>query len=189
MSAAGAVASAIGSKKANDKQQAALNNSRAASNAFYDSEIYQDPTKRSDNQAYLKLLDKKLKRVNEIAEAKNKIMGGTHEQTLAQHQNTVDAYSDAITNMVSNTSQRRDNLMKEKRQAIVGYDQQQAGLDAAKMQNWANLANNAAQLGADAIKGFSGGLGGGSGEAGSTDSGESGKNESSNSGNSGGSEE
>ncbi len=166
LSAAGAAASAIGSKKANDKQQAALNNARAASNAFYDSEIYQDPTKRSDNQAYLKLLDKKLKRTNEIAEAKNKIMGGTHEQTLATHQKTADAYSDAITNMVSNTSQRRDNLLKEKRAAITNYDQQQAGIDAAQMQNWANLANNAAQLGASAISGFSGG---GEGKAGSSD--------------------
>lgn len=155
-SAAGAVASAIGSKRANDKQQAALNNSRAQSNAFYDSELFQDPTKRSDNQAYLKLLDKKLKRSNEIAEAKNKIMGGTHEQTLAQHQQSADAYGDAVTQMVANTSQRRDNLLKEKRAAQVGYDQQQAGIDAANAQNWANLAGNAAKLGASAIQGFSG---------------------------------
>ncbi len=156
LSAAGAVASAIGSKKANDKQQAALDNQRAQSNAFYDSEIYQDPTQRSDNQAYLKLLDKKLKRANEIAEAKNTIMGGTHEQVLAQQQQTADAYSDAITNMVANTSQRRDALLKEKRAAQVGYDQQQAGIDAARAENWGKLASNAAQLGASAVQGFSG---------------------------------
>ena len=156
LSAAGAVASAVGSKKANDKQQAALDNQRAQSNAFYDSEIYQDPTQRSDNQAYLKLLDKKLKKANEIAEAKNTIMGGTHEQVLAQHQQSADAYSDAITQMVANTSQRRDSLMKEKRAAQVDYDQQQAGIDAARAQNWANLASNAANIGASAVAGFSG---------------------------------
>lgn len=156
LSAAGAVASAVGSKKANDKQQAALDNQRAQSNAFYDSEIYQDPTQRSDNQAYLKLLDKKLKKANEIAEAKNTIMGGTHEQVLAQHQQSADAYSDAITQMVANTSQRRDSLMKEKRAAQIGYDQQQADIDAARAQNWANLASDAANLGVSAVEGFSG---------------------------------
>lgn len=155
-SAAGAIASAVGSKKANDKQQAALDNARAQSNAFYDSELFQDPTKRSDNQAYLKLLDKKLNRANEIADSKNKILGGTHEQTLAQHQQSADAYSDAVTQMVANTSQRRDSLLKDKRAAQVGYDQQQAGIDAARAQNWANLASNAAKLGASAIQGFSG---------------------------------
>lgn len=159
VAAAGAIASAVGSKKANDKRQAALNENKAYSNALYDSEIYQDPTKRSDNQAYLKLLDKKMKRANEVASSKNKILGGTHEQTLAQNQTAADAYSNAITDMASKTSQRRDMLLQQRRQEQRGYEQQQLDIDTARIQNWANLANNAAQIGASAISSFDGGGG------------------------------
>ena len=117
LSGAGAVASAIGSSKANKLRQQELDKQRQRANAFYDTELFQDPTQRSDNQAYLKLLDEKMKKANEIYSAKNKITGGTREQSLAQQENMTNAYADVLTNMASTTSQRRDALLQQKRKA------------------------------------------------------------------------
>ena len=156
LSGAGAVASAIGSSKANKLRQQELDKQRQRANAFYDTELFQDPTQRSDNQAYLKLLDEKMKKANEIYSAKNKITGGTREQSLAQQENMTNAYADVLTNMASTTSQRRDALLQQKRKAEEFYDNQQVGINQAQQQNWANLAKNAAELGAAGIKAFDG---------------------------------
>jgi hypothetical protein len=156
LSGAGAVASAIGSAKGNKLRQQELDKQRQRANAFYDTELFQDPTQRSDNQAYLKLLDEKMKKANEIYSAKNKITGGTREQSLAQQENMTNAYADVLTNMASTTSQRRDALLQQKRKAEEFYDNQQVGINQAQQQNWANLAKNAAELGAAGIKAFDG---------------------------------
>jgi len=156
LSGAGAVASAIGSAKGNKLRQQELDKQRQRSNAFYDTELFQDPTQRSDNQAYLKLLDEKLKKANEIYSAKNKITGGTREQSLAQQENMTNAYADVLTDMASTTSQRRDALLQQKRKAEEFYDNQQVGINQAQQQNWANLAQNAVELGAAGIKAFDG---------------------------------
>ena len=156
LSGAGAVASAIGSSKANKQRQQELDKQRQRANAFYDTELFQDPTQRSDNQAYLKLMDEKMKKANEIYSAKNKITGGTREQELAQQENMTNAYADVLTNMASTTSQRRDALLQQKRKSEEFYDNQQVGINQAQQQNWANLANNAVELGAAGIKAFDG---------------------------------
>ena len=83
VSLAGAAASGIGSIIANQKRQKAITQEQAKSDSLYNRELYQDPTRRSDNAAYLNQLDKKLKRANEIATNKGKITGATHEQALA----------------------------------------------------------------------------------------------------------
>ena len=77
VSLAGAAASGIGSIIANQKRQKAITQEQAKSDSLYNRELYQDPTRRSDNAAYLNQLDKKLKRANEIAANKGKITGAT----------------------------------------------------------------------------------------------------------------
>ena len=154
LSGAGAIASAIGSSKANKQRQQELDKQRQRANAFYDTELFQDPTQRSDNQAYLKLMDEKMKKANEIYSAKNKITGGTREQELAQQENMTNAYADVLTNMASTTSQRRDALLQQKRKSEEFYDNQQVGINQAQQQNWANLANNAVELGAAGVDAF-----------------------------------
>ena len=157
LSGAGAIASAIGSSKANKQRQQELDKQRQRANAFYDTELFQDPTQRSDNQAYLKLMDEKMKKANEIYSAKNKITGGTREQELAQQENMTNAYADVLTNMASTTSQRRDALLQQKRKSEEFYDNQQVGINQAQQQNWANLARNAVELGAAGVNAFGGG--------------------------------
>jgi len=47
-------------------------------------------------------------------------------------------------------------LLQQKRKAEEFYDNQQVGINQAQQQNWANLAKNAAELGAAGIKAFDG---------------------------------
>ena len=153
VSLAGAAASGIGSIIANQKRQKAITQEQAKSESLYNRELYQDPTRRSDNAAYLNQLDKKLKRANEIATSKGKITGATHEQALAQNEIGANAYGDAVSKMGFLTSQRRDSLLSRKEAADRGFATDRAGLAADRAQAWGNLAGNAA-LGGAAISGL-----------------------------------
>lgn len=155
-SAAGAIAGGIGSAMANRRRQRQLESERAKAGAFYLNELYQDPTRRSDNAEYLRLLEKKLDRANEIARNRGKILGATHEQELARHQAAADAYADAIGNMSSRTAQRRDMYALRHRAEDNVWDNKQELINASEAENWGNLANNAVKLGESAIYGFSG---------------------------------
>lgn len=156
----GTAASGILSGVANKKQQANLEKQRQEANNYYQqqddkllAELAQDPTKRSENVALLNQLDSKLKRLNEIDAAKAKITGATHEHQMAMRQKNADAYSNAISDMVRNASARRD-LIQNQRQALSdkrfaqqqGFDTQQTNINKDRMQNYANLAQNAFQL-------------------------------------------
>lgn len=154
VSLTGAAASGIGSIIANKKRERATATEQAKSDSLYNRELYQDPTKRSDNAAYLSQLDKKLKRANEISASKGKITGATHEQSLAQNEIGANAYSDAVSKMGALTSQRRDSLLASKQAADSGFAKDRAGLAADKAQAWGTLAGNAAQLGAASVSGL-----------------------------------
>ena len=154
VSLAGAAASGIGSIIANQKRQKAITQEQAKSDSLYNRELYQDPTRRSDNAAYLNQLDKKLKRANEIATNKGKITGATHEQALAQNEIGANAYGDAVSKMGALTSQRRDSLLSRKEAADRGFATDRANLASDRAQAWGNLAGNAASLGGAAISGL-----------------------------------
>ena len=154
VSLAGAAASGIGSVIANKKREKAIASEQSKSDALYNRELYQDPTKRSDNAAYLNQLDKKLKRANEISAAKGKITGATHEQAIAQNEIGANAYGDAISKMGALTSQRRDSLLSSKEVADNKFATDRSNLTADKAQAWGNLAGNAAKLGSASISGL-----------------------------------
>ena len=154
VSLAGAAASGIGSVIANKKRDKAITTEQAKSDSLYNRELYQDPTRRSDNAAYLNQLDKKLKRANEIATNKGKITGATHEQALAQNEIGANAYSDAVSKMGALTSQRRDSLVARQEAANKGFATDRANLAADQAQAWGTLAGNAAKLGSASISGM-----------------------------------
>jgi hypothetical protein len=155
-SLAGTVASGVGSYMANKKRQEAIDAQEAEANQYYLKEMFQDPTKRADNAAYLAQLDRRLKKQNEVAKATQKITGGTQEQAVATQEATANAYADAISKLGAISSQRRDTLNNQWRREQRGYDAIRNEMQAQQMQNWGNLANNAAQLGSAALQ--SGGI-------------------------------
>lgn len=155
-SLAGTVASGVGSYMANKKRQEAIDAQEAEANQYYLKEMFQDPTKRADNAAYLAQLDRRLKKQNEMAKATQKITGGTQEQAIATQEATANAYSDAISKLGAILSQRRDTLNHQLRKEQQGYDAMRNEMAAQQMQNWGNLANNAMQLGSASLQ--SGGI-------------------------------
>lgn len=155
-SLAGTVASGVGSYMANKKRQEAIDSQEAEANQYYMREMFQDPTKRADNAAFLAQLDRRLKKQNEVAKATQKITGGTQEQAIATQEATANAYADAISKLSAISSQRRDTLNNQWRKEQQGYDTMRNDLQAQQMQNWGVLANNAAQLGSAALQ--SGGI-------------------------------
>lgn len=155
-SLAGTVASGVGSYMANKKRQEAIDAQEAEANQYYLKEMFQDPTKRADNAAYLAQLDRRLKKQNEVAKATSKITGGTQEQTVATQEATANAYADAVSKLGAISSQRRDTLNNQWRREQRRYDAMRNEMQAQQMQNWGVLANNAAQLGSAALQ--SGGI-------------------------------
>lgn len=154
ISTLGTVASGIGSAVGNNRQQQQLNNEKARQEAWYNTEMYQDPLKRSDNAAMLRLVEDRIKEQERTDAARQKVLGGTTEARLANRDSNNKAYAGVVSNMASLASKRMDSLSAQKNQAMSNMAQQQMNLDAAKMQNWANLADNAAKLGSAALSGI-----------------------------------
>lgn len=154
LSALGTAASGIGSAVGNNRQQQQLNNEKARQEAWYNTEMYQDPLKRSDNAAMLRLIEDRIKEQERTDAARQKVLGGTTEARLANRDSNNKAYAGVVSNMASLASKRMDSLSAQKNQAMSNMAQQQMNLDAAKMQNWANLADNAAKLGSAALSGI-----------------------------------
>ena len=152
--ALGTVASGIGSAIVNAKRQRALANQRTREGAWYDKQMYEDPTKRSDNAALLSLLDQKLKKYNKTQEQKGVITNTTPEANLAAREASAQTYGNAISGMMSRQSARYDMLAAQKRAAEDQAFQSQDALDAARLETWKNLASNATKLADAAVGGF-----------------------------------
>ena len=154
LSALGTAASGIGSAVGNKKQQQQLSQEKARQEAWYNTEMYQDPLKRSDNAAMLRLIEDRIKEQERTDASRQKVLGGTTEARLANRDSNNKAYAGVVSNMASLASKRMDSLSAQKNQAMSNMARQQMNLDAAKMQNWANLADNAAKLGSAALSGI-----------------------------------
>ena len=148
------LASGVGSTIANKKAEKAMLKENDRQNAWYNKQIYQDPLERSENVHLLKMLDAKLKNNLDVIDSRSAITGATTESKLAARQGANKAYSDAVSGIASLASQRTDMLEQSFNQEKQRQYQSKAAMEQAKMQNWANLASNAAKLGASAVGGI-----------------------------------
>ena len=151
ISLGGSIFGAAGSANANAKRQAALDQQKAESNAFFNKELYQDELNRSENQAVMRTLADRYKDQNKQNQATAAITGATPEMAVAQQGAMNKSYADVANRIAGNASMRKDNVrrqwMGDKRQL---YGMQDA-LDANRQSTWANFATNASQLGGNAI--------------------------------------
>ena len=123
-------------------------------NAWYHKQMYQDQLERSENVHLLKMLDTKLKNNQDVIDSRAAITGATTESKLASKQGANKAYSDAVSGIAPLASQRADILEQSYNQEKQRQYQSKAAMDQAKMQNWANLASNAAKLGVTSVGGI-----------------------------------
>ena len=148
------LASSVGSTKANKKAENEMLKENDRQNAWYHKQMYQDPLERSENVHLLKMLDTKLKNNQDVIDSRAAITGATTESKLAAKQGANKAYSDAVSGIASLASQRADIMEQSYNQERQRQYQSKAAMDQAKMQNWANLASNAAKLGASSVGGI-----------------------------------
>lgn len=148
------LASGVGSTIANKKAEKAMFKENDRQNAWYHKQMYQDPLERSENVHLLKMLDDKLKNNQDTIDSSAAITGATTESKLAAKQGANTAYSGAVSGIASLASQRADILSQSYNQERGRQYQNKAAMDQAKMQNWANLASNAAKLGASSVGGL-----------------------------------
>ena len=148
------LASGVGSTIANKKAKKAMYEENDRQNAWYNKQMYQDPLERSENVHLLKMLDTKLKNNQDVIDSRAAITGATTESKLAAKQGANTAYSGAVSGIASLASQRADVLEQSYNQEKQRQYQGKATMDQAKMQNWANLASNAAKLGASSVGGI-----------------------------------
>lgn len=148
------LATGVGSTIANKKAEKAMRKENDRQNAWYHKQMYQDPLERSENVHLLKMLDTKLKNNQDVIDSRAAITGATTESKLAAKQGANTAYSGAVSGIASLASQRADILEQSYNQEKQRQYQGKAAMDQAKMQNWANLASNAAKLGASSVGGI-----------------------------------
>lgn len=147
----GTAASGVGSYLGNKKMSDITKRQREESSAFYNKEIYQDAIKRADTQSFLRQLADQMKESTQRTDMSTAISGGTAEASLAQKGANMKSYADAISKLTGQAQQRKDYLTSAYRGEKRGFDQQEANLEAQKLQNWGNLASNAAMLGAASL--------------------------------------
>ena len=147
------LASGVGSTIGNRKAEKARLKENDRQNAWYNKQMYQDPLERSENVHLLKMLDTKLKNNQDVIDSRATITGATTESKLAARQGANTAYSGAVSGIASLASQRADILEQSYNQERQRQYQNKAAMDQAKMQNWANLASNATNLGVASVGG------------------------------------
>mgnify|MGYP003292693754 CR=1 FL=1 len=143
-SIAGTVASGIGSAIANKKEKEAIEAERGAANAWYNQQIYEDPTKRADYAAMIGELQRQMKAQQSRLDAKNKITGGTEEQANAQRAAQAEQIANVTEHQMANQAKRVDALNSQQRSENIAADKRQADLRARQFETWKNVAGNAA---------------------------------------------
>lgn len=155
ISAAGTAASGIMSANANRKRQAALDKENARQEAYYIAQLNKDPLNEFYNKNLIGTMQRTMRDRLAVAKARQKITGELDTTNVMRDQNA-EAMSRLYGNILSNAAMRRDSIMNGFENAKRDIYKQRADIDAAKMQNYANLASNAASVGAAAIGGVKG---------------------------------
>ena len=118
--------------------------------------FYQDPTKRTDVQNMLRILEANQKKADTRDAARSAVMGTTPEQKLASKEVNRRTYADALADIASNASQLRDQYLRDyqnrkdnnfaRRLGImdksIGIENPAASLYANTANQWSNAASD-----------------------------------------------
>lgn len=153
-SLASSIYGAVKSSQANRKAENLIQAQRDENKRWYNQQMAEDYTQRSDSQAILKkqreMLDEQYKR----ARATNVVAGGTDESLALQQQAANKSLSDTATNIASQASIHKDNVEQQYRQTNAALNQQQV----AMYQQQAASTSQAAGQGVSAGLGIIGSL-------------------------------
>lgn len=150
-SVVGNIVGGIETADINKKRQANLDTQAAYNQNLFNKDYYQDTLKRSENQSYLRELDKRLKDQNLKAKRTAAITGATPEAALASQSVTANAYADTVNKMAGAASTRKDQALARYNQSRLSQFGMQDQLDQQKAAQWSEFMQNANQLGGSAL--------------------------------------
>lgn len=158
-SLAGNMVSGIMSTRNNKRMQresdAYYDSARGKTEGMYNSQIYQDPMRRAENVSVISTADRRMKRADDVAAGRQRVVGGTNEARLAQRGRLADSYAQLLSNIAGNASKRVDALVQGRNKQLMGLDasQQQTnmGLLQSRNKTYENLAANATTLAGNSL--------------------------------------
>lgn len=150
-SVVGNVVGGIQTAKINRQRQNNLNKEKAYSENLFNKQYYEDVMKRSENQSFLRQLQRNQDENQKKSARTAAITGATPEATAAQAKNDSQIYADAVNKFVSVASQRKDQALADynrRRSQLFGM---QDNMDQERAAAWGNFMQNASTLGNAAL--------------------------------------
>ena len=147
----GNVVGGIQQSKIAKQQQAALNKEKAYNESLFNREYYQDVLKRSENQSFLRELNRNQEQNQIKAQRTAAITGATPEAQLAQKAQDSDIYASAVNRMAGLASQRKDQALADYNARRMGLYGMQNQIDEGKKAAWGTFLTNANNLGMGAL--------------------------------------
>lgn len=120
---------------------------------YYDGQLAQDYTQRSDVQAVFTKTKELLADEYRKARARNIVAGGTDESLAMMQQNANNTLTDTMRGVAMNASAHKDQLSLAKMQDDAQFAQQEAQQYAQQGQNMANAASQMGNAGGQMIAG------------------------------------
>ncbi len=146
-----AIYGAIKSRNANRKASNLISTLKNDNRRWYESEMAQDYTQRSDTQAILKKQKELLEAQYNKARATNVVAGGTDEALAMQKAQANDTLADTMTNIAAQASAHKDNINQQYRQQNTALTQQQAGVYTGQGQQVAQAAGQGVSAGLNLV--------------------------------------
>ena len=161
----GAIAGAVGGlasgifgaaeqRKAAREQRRELARQRAANDAWYKRNYYQDYLNTVEAQNALKRYRNAWAEQTQQARARQAVTGGTPEQAQALAEAGGEAMGDMIGNLAAVGQQNRQAIDAQKLAMDANLSQQQAAIAEAEQQAGANLINSGIAVATSALQGY-----------------------------------
>lgn len=128
------------------QQQAELDKEKRFNEALFNKEYYQDVLKRSENQSFLRELNRNQKENQKRAERSAAITGATPEAEAAQAKADSDIYAQAVNRMAGLASQRKDMALANYANKRLGFMGMQNDMLEKRKASWGTFMNNASNL-------------------------------------------
>lgn len=141
-------------RKAAREQRRELARQRAANDAWYKRNYYQDYLNTVEAQNALKRYRNAWAEQTQQARARQAVTGGTSEQAQAVAEAGGEAMGDMIGNLAAAGQQNRQAIDAQKLAMDANLSQQQAAIAEAEQQAGANLINSGIAVATSALQGY-----------------------------------
>lgn len=131
---------AIKSSQANKRAEQLIQNQRDENKKWYDQEMTEDYTQRSDVQNVLRKQRELLQEQYQRARATNIVAGGTDESLALQQAAANEAMGDTMADIAANAASYKEEVEQQYRAQDAALNQQQVGLEQAEAQSIAQAA-------------------------------------------------